>query len=73
VALVALVITGVTVLIVKKSGDDPEPDAFVAVTVAFQLPPVVGVPEIRPVELIDSPGGSPVALKLVGLLLAVTW
>ena len=69
----ALVITGATAVIVKKSGDDPEPDAFVAVTVAFQLPPMVGVPEMRPVELIEIPGGSPLALKLVGLLPAVTW
>jgi hypothetical protein len=73
VALVVLVITGDTVLIVINSGDDPEPDAFVAVTVAFQLPPVVGVPEIRPAEFIESPGGSLLAPKLVGLLLAVTW
>ena len=34
-----------------------------AVTVTLEVPAVVGVPEIRPVEeLMDSPAGSPVAL-----------
>src|SRR5215469_1075904 len=45
-----------------------EPEALVvslAVTVTEEVPAVVGVPEIRPVaELIDSPAGSPVAVKL---------
>ena len=43
-----------------------EPEAFVvslAVTVTLEVPAVVGVPEIRPVEeLMDRPAGSPVAL-----------
>ena len=34
----------------------------------------VGVPEMRPVAVFTvTPGGSPVALKLVGLLVAVIW
>src|SRR3954469_16370199 len=38
-------------------------EVFFAVTVTEELPAVVGVPEIRPVEeLIDSPAGRPVAL-----------
>jgi hypothetical protein len=43
-----------------------EPDApvvSVAVTVTLEVPAVVGVPEISPVEeLTDSPAGRPVAL-----------
>ena len=39
------------------------PVVSVAVTVTLELPAVVGVPEIRPVEeLIDSPAGRPEAL-----------
>ena len=39
------------------------PVVSVAVTVTDDVPAVVGVPEISPVEaLIDSPAGSPVAL-----------
>src|SRR5579862_1995530 len=44
-----------------------EPDAPVvslAVTVTLPLLAAVGVPEIRPEELMDSPAGSPVALKV---------
>ena len=45
--------------------NDAEPDApvvSVAVTVTVEVPAVVGVPEISPVEeLTDSPAGSPVA------------
>jgi hypothetical protein len=45
---------------------------LLAVTVTLVVPAVVGVPEIRPVlVLIARPGGSGVALKLVGLLVAV--
>ena len=39
------------------------PVVSVAVTVTLDVPAVVGVPEISPVEeLIDSPAGRPVAL-----------
>src|SRR3569833_665135 len=38
-------------------------EVFFAVTVTEEVPAVVGVPEIRPLEaLIDSPAGRPVAL-----------
>ena len=36
----------------------------VAVTVTLEVPAVVGVPEIRPEELIDRPAGSPLAVKV---------
>src|SRR3984957_1846170 len=39
------------------------PVESVAVTVTFDVPAAVGVPEIRPDELIDRPAGSPVAEK----------
>ena len=52
----------------------PFPPEFVAVTVAVEVPAVVGVPEISPVKVLtDSPGGNPVAPKLVGLFEAVIW
>ena len=36
----------------------PVPAEFVAFSVTVKLPPMVGVPEIRPVEVFtDSPGG----------------
>jgi hypothetical protein len=38
------------------------PAESVAVTVTVDVPAVVGVPEIRPEELMDKPDGSPVAL-----------
>jgi hypothetical protein len=42
--------------------NDADPDAPVesfAVTVTFEVPALVGVPEIRPDELIDNPAGKP--------------
>ena len=52
------------VVIVQVKLADPEaPVVSLAVTVTLEVPAVVGVPEIRPVEeLMDSPAGSPVAL-----------
>ena len=51
---------------------DPVPAALVALNVTLDVPAVVGVPEMTPVVVLtESPAGSPVALKLVGLLLAV--
>ena len=42
--------------------DPLAPVVSVTVTVTVDVPPVVGVPLIRPVEeLIDKPAGSPVA------------
>ena len=54
---------------------EPVPPALVAFNVTLYVPPdPLGVPEMRPlVVLTESPGGKPVALKLVGLLVAVIW
>ena len=50
----------------------PVPVALVADTVTEVVATVVGVPEMTPVLVFKvSPTGSPGALKLVGLLLAV--
>ena len=50
----------------------PVPPAFVALIVTVNVPAVVGVPEIIPLVVFTlKPAGSPVALKLVGLLVAV--
>ena len=50
----------------------PVPPELVALMVTLYVPAVVGVPEINPVLVFtDKPAGRPVALKLVGLLVAV--
>jgi hypothetical protein len=50
----------------------PVPAALVALIVTWYMLAVVGVPEITPVVVFTvKPGGRPVALKLVGLLVAV--
>ena len=65
---------GAAALIVSVSVAEPVPPLFVALIVIEEVPDVVGVPEIRPVVVFtDSPEGNPVALKLVGLLVAVIW
>ena len=52
----------------------PVPVALVAFTVVVNVPTAVGEPEISPVAvLIESPGGKPVALKLIGVLDAIIW
>jgi len=73
VAVVALVMTGGGGLTtVKVSVALPVPPALVALIVTVYVPAVVGMPEINPVlVLILKPAGSPVALKLVGLFVAV--
>ncbi len=71
-AVNGLVITGLaaTTVIVKVAV--PLPPAFVAPSVTAEVPAVVGVPEITPSAGSSvSPAGSPVWLKLVGLLLAM--
>ena len=69
-----LVITGGPWVIVNVTTMLPMPVAFVADTVTDDVPAVVGVPEIRPVAVLTlNPAGKPVALKLVGLLVAVIW
>jgi len=45
-----------------KAADPPAPVPSVAVTVTLEVPAVVGVPEIRPLLLIDSPAGRPLAV-----------
>jgi hypothetical protein len=66
-------IVGIGLLIVKVSVALPVPPALVALMVTLYVPAVVGVPEISPVVVFTAnPAGSPVALKLVGLLVAVT-
>jgi len=58
-------------LIVSTSVAVPMPPALAALMVTLAVPAAVGVPEMRPLaELTLKPAGSPVALKLVGLLLA---
>ena len=50
----------------------PVPPPFVAVNVTLNVPADKGVPEIRPVAVLTViPVGNPVALKLVGPLVAV--
>jgi hypothetical protein len=76
VAVLALVMTGPPGLIVKVSVALPVPPELVALIVMlYGLPasvPAAGVPEINPVAVFTvRPEGSPVALKLVGLLVAV--
>jgi hypothetical protein len=64
--------TGAGGLMVKVSVALPVPPALVALMVTLYVPAVVGVPEINPVLVFTvNPAGSPVALKLVGLLVAV--
>jgi hypothetical protein len=53
---------------------EPVPPAFVALIVTLDVPAAVGVPVIAPVEVLTlKPAGRLVALKLVGLLLALIW
>ena len=64
--------TGAAGLVVMTSVALPVPPALVALIVTLYVPAVVGVPEINPVLVFtDKPAGSPVALKLVGLFVAV--
>ena len=59
-------------MIVKVSVAVPVPVLLVALSVTLNDPDTVGVPEITPVLVFtDNPAGNPVALKLVGLLVAV--
>ena len=64
--------TGAAGLIVMTRVALPVPPALVALMVTLYVPAVVGVPEINPVLVFtDKPAGNPVALKLVGLFVAV--
>ena len=72
VAVAALVITGILGLTVKVSDWFPVPPRLLAEIVMVMALAVVGVPEMKPVEEFTvRPAGSPVALKLVGVLFAV--
>ena len=74
VAVAALVTTGVPKETVIVSVIVPVPPALLAPIVTLDVPVAVGLPDIRPEAVFTvSPDGSPVALKLVGELLAVIW
>src|SRR5205807_9093725 len=63
---------GAALLTVNVRVAVPVPPELVALRVTLEVPAVVGVPEIRPSDVLtERPLGSPVALKLVGLLVAV--
>jgi len=65
---------GAALAIVKARVAVPVPPAFVALRETLEFPAAAGVPEIRPVDVLtDNPPGSPVALKLAGLLEAAIW
>ncbi len=65
-------ITGLAGEMVSVSVAVPVPVALVAPIVTVLVPLAVGVPVMAPVEVFtDNPPGRPVALKLVGVLVAV--
>ena len=67
-----LVITGGTAVTVRVRGPLPVPALLVALTVTWEIPGPVGVPEIKPETVFTvRPAGNPVAPKLVGELVAV--
>jgi hypothetical protein len=66
------VITGGATFTVKARGALPVPPLFVALNVTFEVPALVGVPEISPEAVFTMrPAGNPEAPKLVGELVAV--
>src|SRR5438876_10356182 len=60
--MVGLPEAGLTVQVKVAAPDAPVPS--LAVTVTLELPAAVGVPEISPEELMLSPAGRPVAVKV---------
>src|ERR1700727_401557 len=54
----------VELIVQAKLAEPVAPVVSVAVTVTFDVAAVVGVPVIRPEELIDRPAGSPLAEKV---------
>jgi len=73
-AVVELVIAGVLAVSVIVKVVLPVPLALVALMVGVKVPLTLGVPVMAPVLVFTlSPVGNPVALKLVGMLLAVIW
>ena len=66
--------TGAATVTVSVSVALPVPVLFVALTVTLDVPPAVGVPEIKPVVVFTvRPAGKPEALKPVGEFVAVIW
>ena len=64
--------TGFRGLIINLRFLVPVPPELVALRATLKVPEDVRVPEIKPVVVLtDTPGGRPVAPKLVGLLVAV--
>jgi hypothetical protein len=69
-----LVITGAGTVTVRVRGALPVPPLLVAASVTLEVPAPVGVPEIKPEEVLTvKPAGNPDAPKLVGELVAVIW
>ena len=61
-------------LIINDKFRFPVPPALLALKTTLEVPAAVGVPDTSPEPvLIVKPLGRPVALKLVGLLVAVIW
>ena len=66
------VMMGVAFPTVKVNVMEPVPPALVALMVTDEAPAAMGMPEMIPVTVsIDNPAGNPVALKLVGVSVAV--
>ena len=64
--------TGLGTATVKERVAVPVPRLLAAERATLEAPKAVGVPEIRPLAVLtESPAGSPVALKLVGVFEAV--
>jgi hypothetical protein len=64
--------TGGGVSTVKVSVKKPVPPEFVALMETKETPTLVGVPLINPLAVLsESPAGSPMALKLIGVLVPV--
>ncbi len=71
VAVVTLVTTGVGLFTVRTKVAVPVPLGLVAPIMMLDVPLATGVPDMSPeVEFSDRPAGNPVALKLVGELVA---
>lgn len=74
VEVVALVTAGFPSVTVSVRVAVPVPPPLVAPIVTLEVATAVGVPVMSPVAVaMLSPAGRPVALKLVGELLAVIW
>jgi len=73
VGLIELIVGALPIVITRVAlAELQEPAPLLAVIVTLVVPAVVGVPEITPVLIFTlRPGGSGLAVKLVGLLVAV--